>query len=304
MRRRSGPRTAKAAIALAVLACGPALPARAAAPLDLYYERTLMSAAGARCGLFTPELASALEAAAAQARSAALRGGVTSAQLDGARSRAGIVAGATPCASKDLATAAGRVRSAFEGYSRFMRLDLPGDVAAWRAERRAPSDSAGWRLSQASSISGAPLIFGLAGRQGEAPQLLAVTDVGPGPEPYAARLIVRDPARAPSPYLGVLKVSSSAAIPLSSRTPPRWATRAFTADTRGDASRWLLPAGAKSAVFFRLPAAAVDALAALDPREAVTVELLYPGASGDVARQAYVEVGDFAAGRAFISLGR
>jgi hypothetical protein len=305
MRRRSGPRTAKAAFVLAMAAvAGAAGAARAASPQDLYYERTMMSLAGGRCGLFAPELAAALDAAAAQARSAALRSGVGFAQLDAVRSKAGAAAAAASCRSKDMATAAARVKSAFEGYSRTMRLDLPGDVADWRAERRAPSDSAGWRLSQASTLAGAPLIFGLAGRQGERPQLFAVTQFGAGPEPYAARLLVRDPLRAPGPYLGVLKTSSSAVTPLAARNPPRWATKVFTAEARGKAGRWLVPAGARSATIYRFPDAATDALAALDPREVVTVEFLYAGASSDVARQAYVEVGDFAAGMAFISLGR
>jgi hypothetical protein len=37
----------------------------------------------------------------------------------------------------------------------------------------------------------------------------------------------------------------------------------------------------------------------LDPREAVAVEFLF---SGDRVRTAYVEVGDFAAGRAFLQV--
>jgi hypothetical protein len=42
-------------------------------------------------------------------------------------------------------------------------------------------------------------------------------------------------------------------------------------------------------------------LALLDPREAVAVEFLFPG---DEVRRAYVEVGDFAAGKAFLTLPR
>jgi hypothetical protein len=40
-------------------------------------------------------------------------------------------------------------------------------------------------------------------------------------------------------------------------------------------------------------------LASLDPRESVAIEFLFPD---DVVRRAYVEVGDFAAGRAFLNL--
>jgi hypothetical protein len=50
---------------------------------------------------------------------------------------------------------------------------------------------------------------------------------------------------------------------------------------------------------FRFPAEATEALAALDPREAVAVEFLFTGPDGEAVRTAYVEVGDFAAARAF-----
>ncbi len=51
---------------------------------------------------------------------------------------------------------------------------------------------------------------------------------------------------------------------------------------------------------FRFPAQAAGALAGLDPREAVAVEFLFATPDGDAVRRAYVEVGDFAAGRAFL----
>ncbi|MFI4975117.1 MAG: hypothetical protein ACHP84_11310, partial [Caulobacterales bacterium] len=76
-RRRS---TLTRALTLAAAVVG--LPAFAhAAAVDSYYERAVMSAANQRCGLFTPNLASALGAAEAQARGAALRSGLSSATL-------------------------------------------------------------------------------------------------------------------------------------------------------------------------------------------------------------------------------
>jgi hypothetical protein len=52
------------------------------------------------------------------------------------------------------------------------------------------------------------------------------------------------------------------------------------------------------------PAAAANALAALDPREAATVEFLFPSGQGERVEAASIEVGDFAAGRAFLAAGR
>jgi hypothetical protein len=55
----------------------------------------------------------------------------------------------------------------------------------------------------------------------------------------------------------------------------------------------------KSGWAFRFPDSAAVELSRLDPREAIAVEFLFPG---DVTRRAYVEVGDFAAGRAFLQV--
>ena len=50
-------------------------------------------------------------------------------------------------------------------------------------------------------------------------------------------------------------------------------------------------AGAKSAMLFRFPMRAADALAGLDPREAVAVEFLFAGSTGDQVRRAYNKAG-------------
>jgi hypothetical protein len=62
--------------------------------------------------------------------------------------------------------------------------------------------------------------------------------------------------------------------------------------------------GASGGWAFRFPAAAADALAGLDPREAVAVEFLFTGEDGESVRTAYVEVGDFAAARAFQAIAQ
>ena len=292
-----------AALTLASLAAPMAAQASSAA--ELYFDRTVMSAADARCGLFSPEIGATLNAARAQARGAALRAGVDNEVLRQTAMRAQAKAGGVACNSKDLTTAAARVRVAFDGFSHMLRMVYPGDVASWRADRTLPIDGPAWRLSQTTALAGGgSMTFGMAGQRGQAPRLLAMTDLGGGPSPYAARLVVRDPNRAPEPYLGALLVSSTARLPLQSRVPPRFAAQVFAAVTREPADFRLLAPGSKSAIAFSFPSAAMDAIAGLDPREAVTVELVFPGRSGDVVRQAYVEVGDFAAGTAFLNLAR
>jgi hypothetical protein len=284
-------------LALALFAA-PAL-ARADA-LGAYYERSVMTAANQRCGLFTPELASALAAAQAQARGAALRSGASGgalAQLDErARGRAGAVA----CASPDIVKAAGRVRGAFDGYSRLRRMNFPGDTSDWTANRGVSRLGAVWKLSQAARFGGASLLFGLAG-QGDARLLLAVVNFPDNAQPYAARLVMRDPALAQEPYLNAIQVHGKGPLPLDARTPPRSATRGILAEARGAADPALWPSGARSGCAFRFPAAAVAALAELDPREAVAIEFLFANGPRDEVRTAYLEVGDFAAGRAFLT---
>ncbi len=78
----------------------------------------------------------------------------------------------------------------------------------------------------------------------------------------------------------------------------------FAAEARAQADKTLLPRGSTSGLAFRFPPAAARALAALDPREAVTLEFLVQDRTGARARKAYVEVGDFAAGQAFLSAAR
>ncbi len=281
----------------AAMAAVPA--AASASAVNLYYERTVMTAADARCGLFEPAVGSALAAAQAQARGAALRSGVDAASLSQVERRARAKAAGAGCGSTDISTAAGRVRSAFEGYARLIRMNYPGDVAGWKADRSTSKETPLWRLSQTVKFGWDQMTFGLAGKQAPG-VLLASAWFADGKTPYAARLVVRDAARTGQPYLNKRLAASDGTIPLSGRTPPRAMATTFAAETRSPAGPTLSPAGSKGGWSFRFPAAAADALSRLDPREAVIVEFVFAGRRGDEVRQAYVEIGDFAAGRAFL----
>jgi hypothetical protein len=268
---------------------GPA----AAQPADLFFERTMMAAADARCRLFAPDVTAALAAGAAQARGAALRAGDEPAALAGLEQRAQAQAARLDCHGRELAQAAARVQDAFAGFRRVTRMTYPGDVADWRADRglgRAPR----WRVAQDVAFGPDRMTFGLAGREG-ASGLVAVAAFADGRMPYAARLVIRDESRTMGPYLGL----GARPAPLSRRLPPRSATRGFLAEARSAADAELLPKGAEQGWAFRFPAAAAQALADLDPREGVAVEFLF---SGERVRTAYVEVGDFAAARAFLQI--
>jgi hypothetical protein len=263
-----------------------------AAPGDLFYERTLMRAADSRCRLFTPSLASALDAGRAQSRGATLRAGVREDQLLAIEQRALAKAATVGCQSRDLTLAAARVRKAFEGYALLQRMSYPGDLARWEADRASSATIPFWRLSQPAVFGPDRLIFGLAGR---GTQMLAVATFADGTQPYAARLVMRDPTRTQGPYL-----NARPARGLASNAAPRAASRVFSAEARETAAPTLLPTGAKTGVAFRFPREAGDWISRLDPREALLIEFVVAGRNGDSVRKAYVEVGDFAAGRAFL----
>ncbi len=301
----TGRRRRQTVVALTVGGLALAVPAasHAAGAADLYYERSVLRAADQRCGLFEPKVGAALEAARAQARGAALRGGTDSAELARLQAKAQQKAASVGCASPDMKLAAGRVRTAFEGYAKLYRMNFPGDVSSWRAERVIPSEGLGWSLSQNVRFGFDRMSFGLAGRRGEPAQLTAAVLFADGARPYAARLVVRDASRTSGPYLGDARGGPTARLPLSSRAPPRSAAKTYLAAARSTDAK-LSPEPGKPAAVFSFPATAVQALNGLDPREAVTVEFLFAGRGRDSVRTAYLEVGDFAAGQAFVTVAK
>jgi len=296
---RSAARRWRGLFLATALCAAPGL-AEASGPLDLYYERTLMFAADARCDLFDPGVTTALDASRLQARGAAMRAGASDETLLDVERRARSRAGAADCASSDVAVAAGRVKSAFDGYARIARLTYPGDTASWDANRNISVDGPVWRLSQPAKFGWDSMVFGLAGKTGQG-VLLASARFADKASPYAIRLVMRDVTRTAGPYLDRRQAGADGRIPLAGRIPSS-ATRAFSAEARSPASRRLAPGGAQPALLVRFPALAIDALAALDPRESVMVEFVFAGRDRDTVRRAFVEVGDFAAGRAFLKV--
>jgi hypothetical protein len=275
------------------LVAGIAAPTIALAqPADLFFERTVMTAADGRCALFTPAVSAALAAGAAQAKSAALRAGTDAAQLRTIERNARGQAAQINCRSPVVAKEAARVEQAFAGYQRVTRMVYPGELTEWRADRGV-GRTARWRLSQSADFGSNRMVFGLAGRQDNLSALVAVAAFADKAAPYSARLVMRDTSRTLGPYL------TGGRQPLARKLPPASATRSYMAEARGDAEAELLPKGYSGGWAFRFPTAAVEALAQLDPREAVAVEFLLPG---ERVRTAYVEVGDFAAGKAFLQL--
>ena len=110
---------------------------------------------------------------------------------------------------------------------------------------------------------------------------------------------MRDQSRTAQPFLDHRRADAGGHLPLAARVAPPGYSRSFSIEAKGPADAGLTPKGAKPALVFRFPDAAAAAMADLDPREAVQVEFVFSGRTFDVVRTAYVEVGDFAAGRVF-----
>ena len=297
MRRRPAP-WRKALKALTFLTGAAALavdvhPAMTQTPLDLYRERVAMSAAGGQCQLFDAGTAAALAAGSAQARTAALRAGYAVQALDNGAADARAQVARMACGSPRLQRAAAEARDAFRAYSGLRRMTFPGDVSAWRADRGMSQQSGAWRLAQDAWAGEDKVVFGVAGQQGAQTMALSVAS-SDSASPYAARLIVRDIARLPEPQV------QPGAASLQARAPLRAAAKVILAEAKAPADPAMRPQGASKAIAFRFPAAAQQMLEQLDPREAVSVEILYPSARGDVVRTAFLEVGDFDAGVAFL----
>lgn len=287
-----GGRAARAAaLCAASLWAGQALAATPAA--NLFYERALMAAAGGACRLFAPDVAAALAAAKAQARSAALRSGADAASLAGLEAQAS-AAGAASCRSPGVTAAAAQVRAAFAGYAALDELKFPGELSSWTASRPAGD---GWRVVQHDRFGWDVMLFGVAGH-GDARPLIAAASFADGAQPYGARLVMRDVSLTSGPYLDPREADIAGRLPIDARLPPRAASRVFAAEAMAPAGVLQGP-DMPGAVGFRFPADAAEALAGLDPREAVAVEFLFARENGEEVRTAYVEVGDFAAARAF-----
>ncbi len=250
-----------------------------------YYERSFVLAAHERCGLFSDELGAALTVSTRQARSAALRAGEDPSQVSATARRAEARAANVACDDPELTMVADRVETAFDGWRRMPALTFPGLEQPWLADRRAYSQET-WALSQASQVGASPVTFGQTGIG--MPMKAVVSFVGRS-RPYAARVVMRDTGVLARPWLGQ-----------AGALPPAPSRRAVMAMSQAPASRMLLATDHKAGEAWLFPARLGLELEALDPRESFWVEFLFR--DGSVARVPF-EVGDIAAGRAFLEMG-
>jgi len=251
-----------------------------------FYDRSFVLAAHRRCALFEPSVISALTASTLQSRGAAVRTGVSEAMLEAAAGRARARASQTACDDPRLRVVRERVTHAFRGWSSLSKMSFPGGRSDWQADRSTFSSPI-WRLRQASVTGASPVTFGMAGAPDGTEQVQAVVSFVGKPRPYAARIVLRDASRL------------TQALP--SALPPQTSRRAFWAHAHAPAQPTMLAADRSQGQAWAFPDATADALAGLDPREPFVIEFLF---RDDSVARATFQAGDFAAGRAFIGMGR
>ncbi len=269
--------------AIMTLLLAHAAPAQAT-PAQTYAERSIMRIADHRCRLFDASTALALQMAEAQARNATLRAGGDNARMIEISDIAERKAASLACNDPVLTSEANRVRSAFSAYARMLKMSFPGTSTSWNADRTvlaSRADTGRWALTTQPVRAAGDTRFGVVVIGGRL-SLFATPASGAG-SPSAARLVVRDPSLADRPYLS------------GGLTPaPRAVSRFLFA-----AERRTSPDGQEG---FRFSDTAVEALAALDPREAAVVEFVYSDPRGERIVRAIYEVGDFAPAYGFLKL--
>lgn len=273
-------------LALALATASTAAAADAPNARAAYVERRALLEADAQCRLFTPEIRSALSVGAAQARGALLRAGWTSASLRELESAAVSAARARACNDQRTATAAEDARHAFSSWINVGSMEFPGWDRSWRARRVV--DDSGWRLSQTINAPVAAT-FGVRQR-GETQRLtLAIPLARREGPPASAQLILRDASRARVREVALpQRISEGLEAGLPSPA----------ASTSIPSTRTIERRDGQQVAVFTFPDTAFRDLVSLDPRETVEIRL----ESGRSSQRVFVEVGDVAAARAFLTI--
>jgi hypothetical protein len=252
---------------------------------DSFAQRALARALDDRCALFSESERLALDGAYLQVRGDLLRDGYSPRQIDLSYEQVTRNTGNRPCGDDAVLALAADIRSAFAAWQRERFQDFVGAPSLWQASRPYAYDS--WIIS--TSVSQEPGVrAGLYQLDGEA----ALSIATPASLDIASlALVMRDPDRMPDlydPTLGGL---------LTIDDLPDWTRFVPPAD---NAARHLPSSRHQidEAELFRFSEATLDALTALDPREAVRIDAF--NRQGDTIYSAYLGVGDLAAALAFV----
>lgn len=269
-----------AALAIATPASADAPDARAS-----YVERRGMLELDSQCHLFNANIRAALQATAAQARGALLRGGWSIAQVRNLEQTVVAAAHARSCSDPRTITSAANARTASASWINANAQTFPGWTRAWYARRAASPE--GWRLSQAIN---APLAASFGVRTVNGREQLSLSVAAPRSASLtSATLVMRDAMRTAPVDIAL---AQRVAYGLTAGAPsPATATQFASVSARAERSR-----AGNAQIAFVFPDAAFRNLVSLDPRE--SVEIRFTGSS----QVLLVDVGDIAVARAFLAI--
>lgn len=252
-----------------------------------YVERRGLIEADARCRLFAADVRTALQAGVSQARGALLRAGWSNAQVRELEQAVIAAARARACTDQRTAASAASARAAFASWANATSMAFPGWDRTWLASR-APGAN-GWPLRQ--NID-APIAatFGVRTRDGVQELALVIPSARGQSAPASVRLHMRNDARAQAQEVSLpqrMAYGIAAGAPAPNVAVAFPSVRAVERIPRG---------GLQTAFIF--PQSAFRALLELDPRESVELRIV----NGRTGQTLFVEVGDIAAARAFLTM--
>lgn len=249
------------------LAASAAAPARAVDALAIYENRAALAAAAQHCGALSANEAAAQALGLLQARHDALRAGASLARLAAADEDAARRTARLACDAPDLQQSIAALRQSFPAFLRQGRAVFAPD---WRASKYARDV---WAVRFGADLQ-APTLGLIPHRGG----LSLAIDANGAARAVGAVLLTRNPSLQPAPIL-----SAAGPLPPAGFAATSWPVAAILDQGR-----------------FALSDAALAALLALDPREAVLIRLF--DRRGAIAAERVIPVGDVAIAIRFAQL--
>ncbi len=266
-----------------------------------YLERAAISTADQKCNLFTEGERLALKSGLYQARNELLRNDYALYEIKSLTTEVTSHARTLGCDHPSIQNVAATIRDSYRQFVKTNFIEFPGETAYWQASR---SEHDAWATRQVNEATGAVLGLRRAQPASRRPVIgqpdtsmtlqLAVSIPATGRAPSSAQLLVRDPLKLSEPWIGGLTGSGGALTPPPrSVSTPVWAGR--------QANEWDV---VKDPIYvFYFSDSAIARLEALDPREAVVLQITpSPRAADQTPTRITFEAGDFAAARHFAEI--
>ncbi len=275
---------------------------------NAYHERLSMLLIGKACNALEPTEYMALQTGQLQARGALLRGGYSAHEL--AQMKADLTARAEriSCTDERVVEELARIRSAAAVWQHLYEMQFPARWQSWTARRDEAREKARWRVrSLLHTKAGYPVLWGLSAHG--AAVFLDVVVIG-GKPPASVVLHMRDGTKLDEPLSpDMLRLMGRASDSITDLAPPKSVQKSYFAMAEMAAPPSLVPLEIvkdmkrkdRKSVLFRFSADALAAFSALDPRDIVSVELIYPARRHQqrTHETLFAEAGDFQAARLF-----